>query len=149
MVASLLWWAVGITKVESKAVDEQATSDKFDPDEQWTLVKVSVYAIVYGQCTTEMENWLNAEPDFAEISTNTDVIGLLKLIQKNATVKNSQQEQSHVVLDALTEFLTFRQDRLTDSDYLQHFKDKLEHAERVFGPIGHDTERVEDGLIYE
>ncbi|MFN7263281.1 MAG: reverse transcriptase domain-containing protein, partial [Cyanobacteriota bacterium] len=101
-----------------------------------------VFALIMGQCTPAMIDRVTGEATWSSINNNSDVIGLLKLIQSNSTIKNAQTEESHAVLDALTAFTNFRQMRLSNSDYLQAFKDRVEHLERVFGPIGHDKPRV-------
>jgi hypothetical protein len=103
-----------------------------------------VFAIILGQCTPAMTDRLHAEPTWETINRNTDVIGLLKLIQSNATVKQAQVEYTHALLDAMTEFTNFRQQQLTLPDYLQGFKDRVDHLERLQGPLGQEELRVQD-----
>jgi len=105
-----------------------------------------VFALILGQCTPAMVDRLHAESTWTTIDNTTDVIGLLKLIQTNATVKQSQYERSHALFDAYTDFFSFRQLQLSLSDYYQGFKDRLDHLERINGPIGQDRARIDEYL---
>lgn len=53
-------------------------------------------------------------------------------------------EYTHALLNAMTEFITFRQLQLTLSEYFQGFNDRMEHLERLPGPLGQEEGRVQD-----
>ncbi|MCE2996669.1 MAG: hypothetical protein LW863_13800, partial [Flammeovirgaceae bacterium] len=95
-----------------------------------------VFALIVGQCTPSMMDRLRGESSWQAVDAATDVIGLLKLIQSNATVRQSQFEPSHALFDAHHDFFSFRQLQLNLTDYFQGFKDRLDHLERLNGPMG-------------
>ncbi|MCE2996668.1 MAG: hypothetical protein LW863_13795 [Flammeovirgaceae bacterium] len=64
----------------------------------------------------------------------------------NATVRQSQFEPSHALFDAHHDFFSFRQLQLNLTDYFQGFKDRLDHLERLNGPMGQDKARMDEYL---
>jgi hypothetical protein len=83
-----------------------------------------VFAIVLGQCTTAMRDELLSDDAWGRINSSTDVIGLLKLIQRHSNVKISKGEFSHQAIEAEHEFSQFKQGpTLTLQEYYQAFKD--------------------------
>jgi hypothetical protein len=109
----------------------------------------TVFSIILGQCTNSMRDQLRAEPTWNEVDEKSDVIGLLKLIQSNSNVKQPRRFHPHHLFDAQKEFLTFTQGSLSVTEYYNAFKDRLEHLERLCGPIGQDEIRVNEYIRTE
>ena len=102
------------------------------------------FPLILGQCSPAMRDRIEASEKWKAVNAKTDVIGLLKLIQSASNTKQTKQEPSHTLMEAYREFFSFRQVRLSNSDYLQAFKDRLEVLERLAGEIGNDDDRVLD-----
>jgi len=100
------------------------------------------FPLILGQCSPAMRDRLEASDQWKKINTKTDVIELLKLIQSASTTRQTKQEPSHTLMEAYRDFFSFRQIHLSNSDYLQAFKDRLDVLERLAGPIGQDDARV-------
>jgi hypothetical protein len=101
-----------------------------------------VFPIILGQCSVAMRDQVESNSKWEDINIKTDVIGLLKLIQDNSNVKQPRRAYTHHMLDAQTEFLTFKQGTLSIPNYLKSFKDRLEQLERLSGPVGQELTRV-------
>jgi len=100
------------------------------------------FPLILGQCSPAMRDRIEATEKWKTINATTDVIGLLKLIQSASASKQSKQEPTHTLMEAYRDFFSFRQTRMSNSDYLQAFKDRVEVLERLAGPLGRDQERV-------
>ena len=105
-----------------------------------------VYGIVLGQCTRAMRDELDTHSRWKTINANSDVIGLLKLIQASSNVKVNKGEFSHQRIEAEMSLLTFKQKHLSQDDYHRAFRDKLDLYEQLAGPIANESTRIDQYL---
>ena len=105
-----------------------------------------VYGIVLGQCTKAMRDELDTNSGWKTINANSNVIGLLKLIQASSNIKVNKGEFSHQRIEAEMSLLTFKQRNLSQDDYHRAFRDKLDLYEQLTGPIANESTRLNQYL---
>jgi hypothetical protein len=103
----------------------------------------TVFSVILGQCTPAMVDQLETSDTWDEVNTNSDVMALLRLIRSNSHTSAPKKEPSHHLTDLFQQFYGFQQGRLTNSEYFNGFKEKLENLEDAYGPIGQDRKRVD------
>jgi len=112
----------------------------------------TVFPIILGQCTIELRSRLESDPDYALISSTSDVMGLLTLIQACAFIGLTEGDyvlyNTFQVETAWRNF--FKQPRNMDlGDFLHTFQDCQANYERLVGEIGSDMLRICLYLQYE
>jgi uncharacterized membrane protein YgcG len=107
-----------------------------------------VYALVLGQCSQALRNWIEAHERWGRINERSDVMELLQLIQTCMIQRQTRQKPTHSLLDAETQVYTFRQRHLANNEYYEKFKDLITNAERLGSDIGAHTDRV-DAILEE
>ena len=90
-----------------------------------------------GQCSQALRNRLEAHAEWDNINTQTEVIGLLRIIQGCMTQKQTRKNEVHSLVEAEALVFSYKQGRNTsDNDYYEKFKDNVTTAERMGGSIG-------------
>jgi hypothetical protein len=113
--------------------------------EQKINILPSVYAVVWRQCTSDMQELLRSTDVFQAIDENNDVIALLKLIRSSTVMDQRSQHPALSALQAINNFTSFRQMNMTNDIYREGFRDRVDIYEEVTGQmIGCDTKRVEE-----
>jgi hypothetical protein len=113
--------------------------------EQKINILPSVYAVVWRQCTSDMQELLRSTDVFQAIDESNDVIALLKLIRPSTVMDQRSQHPALNALQALNKFTSFRQMNMTNDVYLEGFRDRVDIYEEVTGQmLGCDTKRVEE-----
>jgi hypothetical protein len=112
--------------------------------EQWrNNNQNTVFSVILGQCTPAMVDQLETSNSWDEVNTNSDVMALLRLIRSHSHTSAPKKEPSHHLTDLFQQFYGFHQDRLTNSELFNGFKEKLENLEDAYGPIGQNRKRVD------
>jgi hypothetical protein len=112
--------------------------------EQQINILPSVYAVVWRQCTPDMQELLRSTDVFQAIDESNDVIALLKLIRSSTVMDQRSQHPALNALQAINNFTSFRQMNMSNDTYLEGFRDRLNLCEEVTGQmLGCDTKRVE------
>ena len=89
-----------------------------------------VYALILGQCLLALRNWMEADAEWSVINGCTDVMGLLRLIQKSVTQRQTLRYPDSTLLDAMDSFYQFKQgENMDNHDYYEEFKDRKNIAE--------------------
>ena len=82
-----------------------------------------VYSLVYGQCSDALRAKLEAIPNHTVVSTNADVIGLLKNIKSATFSFQSQKYDPHALHEAKRRFYQLNQHKnATCQSYLEAFQ---------------------------
>jgi hypothetical protein len=102
-----------------------------------------VYALVIGQCSQALCNRMKANKRWSCINEDSDVMGLLQLIQTCMTQRRTRQKPAHSLLDAKTQVYTFKQRSLANNKNYEKFKDLVTNAERPGSDIGAHPDRME------
>ena len=90
-------------------------------------VQAKVFPLVLGQCSRTIRDRLEASPDWNNINTNSDVLELLKLIQKSMYTKATNRHPTHALYEADNALAKFRQgDDMSNSDFLEKFKSLID-----------------------
>jgi hypothetical protein len=90
-------------------------------------VQAKVFPLVLGQCSRTIRDCLEASPDWNNINTNSDVLELLKLIQKSMYTKATNRHPTHALYEADNALAKFRQgDDMSNSDFLEKFKSLID-----------------------
>jgi len=117
---------------------------------QRDLNQQTVFPIILGQCTIELRSRLESDPDYAIISSTSDVMGLLTLIQARAFISLTEGDYVYNMFQVETAWRNFKQPRNMDlGDFLHTFQDCLANYERLVGEIGSDMLRIRLYLQYE
>jgi hypothetical protein len=92
-----------------------------------SFVQAKVFPLVLGQCSCTIRFHLEASPDWNTINTSSDVLELLKLIQKSMYTKSTNRHPTHTLYEAEAALIKFRQgDDMSNSDFLEKFKSLLD-----------------------
>jgi uncharacterized membrane protein YgcG len=90
-------------------------------------VQATVFPLVLRQCSRTIRDRLEASPDWNTINTSSDVLELLKLIQKSMYTKSTNHHPTHTLYEAEATLVKFRQgDDMSNSDFLEKFKSLLD-----------------------
>jgi hypothetical protein len=88
---------------------------------------------------------LEASPDWNTINTSSDVLELLKLIQKSMYTKSTNHHLTHALYEAETALIKFCQgDNMSNSDFLEKFKSLLDIFTHAGGDPGCTSARYHD-----
>jgi hypothetical protein len=83
------------------------------------------------------------ESRWSHINEDSNVMGLLQLIQACMIQCQTCQKLAHSLLDAETQVYTFKQRSLANNEYYEKFKDLVTNAERLGSDIGAHPDRTE------
>jgi hypothetical protein len=101
-------------------------SEYIKKTDKWSSVQAKVFPLVLGQCSHTIRDRLEASPDWNTINTSSDVLELLKLIQKSMYTKSTNHHPTHALYEAEAALIKFRQgDDMSNSDFLEKFKSLL------------------------
>ena len=105
------------------------------------------FAIVLGQCSPTVIDRVKSNPQWGNISSGDDLIGLLRLIRTSMYTGATSKNPMHSLIEARSKFYSFRQSsRMTNADYLRMFKGLVDAVEHLNGDLGTDhpviTERI-------
>jgi hypothetical protein len=91
-------------------------------------VQAKVFPLMLGQCSCTIRDRLEASPDWNTINTSSDVLELLKLIQKSMYTKSTNRHPTHAPLyEAEAALIKFCQgDDMSNSNFLEKFKSLLD-----------------------
>jgi hypothetical protein len=110
--------------------------------------ETKVFPLILGQCSRTIRDRLEAHADWGAINSKSDVLALLKLIQKSMYTKSTNRHPIHALVDAETALHKFRQgDGMSNSDFLEKFKSLIDIYEHTGGDIGSATHRYRDYLL--
>jgi hypothetical protein len=85
-------------------------------------VQAKVFPLVLRQCSRTIRDRLEASPDWNTINTSSNVLELLKLIQKSMYTKSTNRHQTHALYEAKAVHIKFCQgDDMSNSDLLDIF----------------------------
>jgi hypothetical protein len=105
-----------------------------------------VYALVIGQCSQALQNRMEANERWSQIKEDSDVMGLLELVQTCMIQRQTRQKPTHTLLDAETQVYAFKQRHLANNEYYEKFKDLVTNAERLGSDIGAHSDRTDSIL---
>jgi hypothetical protein len=110
-----------------------------------TQVQAKVFPLVLGQCSCAIRDRLEASPDWPNINTSSDVLELLKLIQKSMYTKATNRHPTHAFYEADIALGKFRQgDDMSNSDFLEKFKSLIDIFIHAGGDPGCASARYRD-----
>jgi hypothetical protein len=66
-----------------------------------------VYALIIGQCSQALRNRMEANEQWSDINDNSDVIGVLELIQNCLTQRQTRQKPVHTLMEAEAQVYAF------------------------------------------
>jgi hypothetical protein len=90
-------------------------------------VQAKVFPLVLGQCSGTIHDCLEASLDWNTINTNSDMLELLKLIQKSMYTKSTNHHLTHALYKAEAALIKFCQGNdMSNSDFLEKFKSLLD-----------------------
>lgn len=108
------------------------------------------FAIILGQCSPELCTHMEFRDAWKEVNEQSDVVGLLKLIEEVMISQNTRQFEVHGYAQALRDFFAFRQGKnVSCSDYLDMFKDLVKAVLHFGGELGGERERVRNYICNE
>jgi uncharacterized membrane protein YgcG len=85
--------------------------------------QAKVFPLVLRQCSRAIRDRLEVSPDWPNINTSSDVLELLKLIQKSMYTKATNCHPTHTFYEADIALGKFRQgEDMSNSDFLEKFK---------------------------
>jgi hypothetical protein len=100
---------------------------------------MTLYSLVWGQCTDAMQAKLEASPDYDETQEANDGIELLKLIKTIAFNFQSQKYLPHAIHEAKRRFFMHYQGRTTTpQEYLEQFKSNKDVLDLIGATITPD-----------
>jgi hypothetical protein len=91
---------------------------------------------------------MEANENWSHINEDSDVMGLLQLVQTCMIQRQTRQKPTHTLLDAETQVYAFKQRHLANNEYYEKFKDLVTNAERLGSDIGAHSDRT-DGILDE
>ena len=109
-------------------------------------VKQQIFPIVLGQCDPAVRSRIEAAADWNDINANNDVIGMLRLIRNCEVQRQTRRDETSTLLDSERRLLNFRQNGMTDSEYCQTFKDKVETADQLGAAVGEKPDLIDAKL---
>ena len=105
-----------------------------------------VYALVLGQCSQALRSRMEAHPTWDTIDGGSQVIELLQLIRACITQRQTRKYEFHTLVDVEQKVHHLRQNRCTNAEYYERFKDAVSAAERLGCEIGVHGARVDREL---
>ena len=102
------------------------------------------YAILIGQCTDALRDTMETYPSFENIRKSMDVVELAKLIRLSMYAGTATGKPTMTYVEAEEDLLRFRQTRkMTNIEYMELFRNKVEVYEHLGGEPGSGKHRVE------
>jgi hypothetical protein len=106
-----------------------------------------IYALTLGQCSQALRNRMEAHQDWNDHDEDSNVIGLLTIIQVCMTLRQTRKNEFHSLFDAEAAILSYKQGKqTTNHEYYEKFKDSVATAERLGSGIGQHLARVQSIL---
>jgi hypothetical protein len=108
-----------------------------------------IYSLTLGQCSQALRNRMEAHQDWTDHDHDEDsnVIGLLRITQVCMTLRQSRKNEVHSLFDAKAAILSYnKQNKTSNHDYFEKFKDNVSTAERLGSDIGQHLARVQSIL---
>jgi hypothetical protein len=105
-----------------------------------------IYSLTLGQCSQALHNRMEAHQDWNDHDEDSKVIGLLTIIQVCMTLRQTRKNKVHSLFDAEAAILSYKQNKTSNHDYFEKFKDNLSTAERLGSDIGQHLARVQSIL---
>ena len=107
----------------------------------------NAFAIIIGQCADTVMDRLEAQPTFTSLKSGSKVIDLLKLIRKSLYTGATRKNTCHSSQEAIEKIFNFKQGaRMTNSTYLEKFKELMGMLEHFGIELGMERTRIEDKL---
>jgi hypothetical protein len=114
-----------------------------DAIERHTKAMGQGFAIILGQCSPTIVDRIKSNALYNEISTNDDVICLLRLIRTSMYTGATSKNKMHCLIEAWAKFHAFHQtSRMTNAEYLHTFKSNIDAVEHLNGDIRTDRDFV-------
>jgi hypothetical protein len=114
-----------------------------DTTERSTKAMGQGFAIILGQCSTTIVDRIKSNALYNKISTNDDVICLLRLIHTSMYTGATSKNKMHSLIQAWAKFHAFHQtSRMTNAEYLHTFKSNINAVEHLNSDIGTDLDFV-------
>ena len=108
-------------------------------------VQAKVFPMVLGQCSRTIRDRLEASANWNNVNTTSDVLELLKLIQKSMYTKSTNRHPTHALYEAKAALIKFCQgDDMTNSDFLEKFKSLIDIFVHAGGDPGCAASRYHD-----
>ena len=106
------------------------------------------YALILGQCSKTIRDRIEAHEQWESVNTSSNALGPLRLIQQSLYERATRRHETHALIDAETTLMRFRQsERMSNSDYLEKWRDLVEVYEHLGGEPGTSKARVDSILI--
>ena len=110
-------------------------------------VMQQVFAIVKGQCSPTVVDWIEASHDWSAIHQQHDLIKLLTLIRRSLYTGTTTRNPVHALRDAYSRYQSFRQGtRMSCSDFLRELKALITTVQQLGGELGMEASRVREQL---
>jgi hypothetical protein len=78
---------------------------------------------------------MEAHQDWNDHDEDSNVIGLLTIIQVCMTLRQTRKNEVHSLFDAEAAILSYKQNKNSNHDYFEKFKDNVSTAERTSDSI--------------
>jgi hypothetical protein len=102
-----------------------------------------IYALTLGQCSQALRNRMEAHQDWTDTDNDSNVVGLLTIIQICMTLRQTRKHEVHSLFEAEAFVLNYKQGKMVSNhDYYEKFKDSVATAERLGSDIGQHNVRV-------
>ena len=129
---------------------KQQYSEYIKKKEKRAQNESKIFPIILGQCSCTIRDRLEAHSDWVNINSKSDVMALLKLIQKSMYTKSTNRHPVHALIDAEAALHKFRQgEGMTNSDFLEKFKSLVDIFEHAGGDLGSSVSRYREYLLPE
>ena len=103
----------------------------------------AAYAIVIGQCSDSVKDKMKTHATWNNVQSSLDLIELLKLIRTGMYSGTPSRKSTLTYIEAEINMISYRQaNKLSNSKYLEIFRNKVEVFEMVGGEPGTCAERV-------
>jgi Zinc knuckle len=106
-----------------------------------------VFAIVWGQCSEALREKLRALPNFTQMQSDGDGLGLLKEIQDIAFKRERGKDPWHAYFEATLQLFLFRQgDNMSLQHYFEKFQNLCDVVDHCGGGLGNVRELQQEML---
>ena len=128
-------WKIEYCKYKKKIEDRRQNMQK-------------VYALILGQCSPTIWDWIEASDEWESINNASNPITLLRTIQQSLYHHATRRKDTHALLEAELALHKFQQTkRMSNSNYLEKLRELVEVYEHLGGEPGCSEVRVNSWLI--
>ena len=109
---------------------------KIEEEKQYKEDKARVFWLIIGQCTTTMQNKVEASKDYDKLEGSDNVAGLLELIRGLVYSTEKTQYKYWAIQSALQRLIATKQEnKETLSNFMKRFEAQVEATKNVWGSM--------------